>query len=81
LNSSRDQRSTGIFLPYGITLFLTGFSLAAFLAVIVIGLVLDSWPVIMIGSVLAALFIANCIFIVRTGRERWAARRARPGNN
>jgi hypothetical protein len=47
----------------------------------VIGLVLDSWPVILIGSVLAALFIANCIFIVRTGRERWAARRARPGNN
>jgi hypothetical protein len=75
LNSRRYFRK--ISLPYGLVLFLNLFSLAAFLAVIGIGLGFHSWPVTLVGVLLSTMFVTNCAIIVKTGRRRWDSLRKR----
>ena len=75
MNARQDPNGKGAILPYRLTLALNCFSLAAFLVVIGIGLGFHSWPVTVIGIVLSAMFVVNCILIIRTGKERWGSRR------
>lgn len=79
MRPDRTSRSTGILLRYGVILSLNLFSLAAFLAVIAIGLSLHSGLVTVIGSVLSAVFLAQCAYLIRTGKEGWNARLGRGG--
>ncbi len=61
-------------LPYGATLVLMLIGLAAFVAATVVGFSFGSLAAGVLGLVLAVLYAARVVFLIRIGKNGWESR-------